>query len=325
MDRFVFIATLRFFIVSDHGHQMSPVSPNRLCLILNYLVHHGLCLRFGLYRKTADGTFQIQFRIPKDITYGGHTGRLSCYFWDENQDGCGYLDNIEVGGSTSLNDTEGPDIILYFSGQDDFITGGMVSEKPELIASIQDDSSGINITGEIGHKIMLTLDGSEQKDITSHFEYDEGSFLKGELLYPLTAIAEGEHNIFLKAWDNANNSTTQSLMFRVISEDELRLENVLNYPNPFDYTTGTHFTFQLNLDAEIEIKIFTVSGRLIKKLDGIWGEPGFNMVPEEGWDGRDDMGDELANGVYLYKVIAKAHTGEKELRKEVIGRAMIMR
>ncbi|MFC1501881.1 type IX secretion system sortase PorU [bacterium] len=273
----------------------------------------------------TDGTFQIQFRIPKDITYGGHTGRLSCYFWDENQDGCGYLDNIEVGGSTSLNDTEGPDIILYFSGQDDFITGGMVSEKPELIASIQDDSSGINITGEIGHKIMLTLDGSEQEDITSYFEYDEGSFLKGELLYPLTAIAEGEHNIFLKAWDNANNSTTQSLMFQVISEEELRLENVLNYPNPFDYTTGTHFTFQLNLDAEIEIKIFTVSGRLIKQLDGIWGEPGFNMVPEEGWDGRDDMGDELANGVYLYKVIAKAHTGEKELRKEVIGRAMIMR
>lgn len=265
------------------------------------------------------GRFDISFIVPKDITYGGHTGRLHCYLTDELTDGAGYSDNIEVGGSAVLADSDGPEITLFFLGQDDFVTGGMVSEDPDLVAVIEDGLSGINITGEIGHKIMLTIDEESKLDLTDHFQYDQGSYLKGQLVYRLSDIEEGEHALHLKAWDNANNSSTQSLIFRIVLESELRLEEVLNYPNPF--STSTHFTFKLSQDAAVEIRIYTVDGRLINTIDYSWGTPGFNMIP---WDGRDDVGDALANGVYLYKITAKAESEGKTLKKEVIGRLMVM-
>lgn len=270
--------------------------------------------------QVEGGRFEISFIVPKDISYGQHMGRLCCYFWNDEADGGGYRDGIEVGGSVDLVDTQGPEITLFFTGQENFITGGMVSQDPELAVTIDDDKSGINITGEIGHKIMLIVDGKEKVDVTEYFQYDEGSYLRGRLFYPLSSLEEGEHELILKVWDNANNSSTQSLVFRVVPGGELRIEEVLNYPNPF--SSSTHFTFQLNQDAEVEIKVFTVDGRLIRRIDGILGEAGFNMIL---WDGRDEEGDELANGVYLYKIIGRARVNGRDLKKEVIGRLMVMR
>ena len=67
------------------------------------------------------------------------------------------------------------------------------------------------------------------------------------------------------------------------------------------------------------IKIYTVSGRLIKILPNLPGDPGFNASP---WDGLDEDGDRLANGVYLYKILARGTGGQ---RKEQIGRLFVMR
>ncbi len=270
--------------------------------------------------QAENGDFQISFIMPKDIFYGGHTGRITCYYWNEEADGGGYWGDIEIGGSSDLEDARGPDISLYFEGREDFVTGGMISGKPKLVAGIVDNKSGINITGEIGHKIILTLDGEDKTDVTDYFHYDQGSYLQGKIHYPLSDIESGEHELNLKAWDNANNSSEQSILFRVTPQGKLLIEEVLNYPNPFH--SSTHFTFQLNLDADVTIKVFTVDGRLLRQFDSIMGEPGFNLIP---WDGRDDMGDELANGVYLYKIIARAHGEEEEMRTEVIGRCMVMR
>jgi hypothetical protein len=293
-----------------------------------YTTEHGTQISYSLpgnflFRGSAqieNGVFQIPFIVPKDISYGGNTARISCYYWSDTDDGAGYINNIPVGGSVALDDFQGPEITIYFTGRESFISGDMIPMDPELVVDIQDDKSGINITGEIGHKIMLTLDNENPVDITEYFNYNEGSYLKGSLTYPLSGVGEGMHHLSLKAWDNANNSNLLSVDFKVVPEDELRLEEVLNYPNPM--ASSTHFTFQLNQDAEVEIKLYTVSGRLIKRIDGIWGTPGFNMIP---WDGFDDQGDQLANGVYLYKVIAKTQLSGKEKKAEVIGRLMVMR
>ncbi len=269
--------------------------------------------------EVNQGRFEASFIVPKDISYGAHTARLSCYFSNDQTDGHGSKDSIEVGGSSELIDTKGPEITIYFKGHENFVTGEMINQDPELITRIRDDKSGINITGEIGHKIMLTVDGEQNNDVTEYFHYDEGSYLEGTLQYQLTGLELGEHQITLKAWDNANNSSTQSILFRIVPREEIRIERVFNYPNPF--STSTHFTFEINQDAEIEIKIYTTSGLLIKHIERVEAQPGFNMIH---WDGLDDMGDRLANGVYLYKIIAKAHIDGKRIRKEVLGRLMII-
>ncbi|MCI0699047.1 type IX secretion system sortase PorU [candidate division KSB1 bacterium] len=283
----------------------------------------------SLFRGEApvkNGAFTVQFFVPKDITYGGTTGRISLYFTDTTKfDGNGFRDNLPVGGTAgSIVDRVGPNINLGFTGVDNFQPGGVVGANPTLRVVLSDSLSGINITGEIGHKITLALDGQtdNKTDITDLFNYDSGSFTRGSVVYPLGDLAEGRHTVEIKAWDNLNNSNTAAVEFVVRAESRFSIdkETVMNYPNPF--RNRTTFTFVMGPgDAEVRIKIFTLSGRLIRTLEDV-GRSGFNQIE---WDGRDEDGDELANGVYLYKIIAiQRQTGEA-LRAEEIGKLVVAR
>ncbi|MBN1779725.1 type IX secretion system sortase PorU, partial [bacterium] len=166
------------------------------------------------------GGIDASFIVPKDIGYGGTRGRISIYAYGAGTDAAGYRNSIPVGGSSGIVDTEGPDIRIYFSEDPGFVTGGMVPSDPELVAEIGDRKTGINITGEIGHKMTLTLDDGAPEDVSAYFQYDEDSYLKGKLRYPLV-VDEGEHTLTLKAWDNANNSGTEQLVFYVVPRGEL--------------------------------------------------------------------------------------------------------
>jgi len=85
-----------------------------------------------------------------------------------------------------------------------------------------------------------------------------------------------------------------------------------NYPNPFQ--TRTWFVFETTKDVEeFKIMIYSASGRKIRTLDDTnifedkeMIESGYHEVS---WDGKDDFGDNIANGVYYYKMVAK--TNEK--------------
>jgi hypothetical protein len=271
--------------------------------------------------SVQNGAFTAQFFVPKDITYGGQTGRVNVYFWNDQTDGNGFRHQLPVGGTARpIVDQAGPRIDIGFAGAEDFRSGGIVGANAVLRIVIHDSLAGVNITGEIGHKITVAIDGrhDDKIDLTDLFNYDAGSYTRGTILYPLTNLAEGRHTVEIKAWDNLNNSNTATADFTIQPQDRLILREVLNYPNPF--RGRTTFTFELNLAAEIRIKVFTLSGRLIRSLEELNAARGFNMVE---WDGRDADGDELANGVYLYKIIAAAQ--ETSLRAEEIGKLVVQR
>lgn len=269
--------------------------------------------------KINNGQFDVPFIVPKDISYNTLTGRINGYFWNSSMDGSTNKSDIPIGGSVTSTDQEGPAIRIYFDGREDFITGDMVPENPVFIGEIEDPESGVNITGEIGHKIVLTLNDSSGIDITEQFQYDEGSYQKGKVRAALDNLSPGDYQATLKVWDNANNSSSQAVQFQVVPDEALHFDRVMNWPNPF--SKETYFTFVLNQQAEITVKIFTISGRLIQKLDGLYAEPGFNKIK---WNGRDWAGDLLANGVYLYKIEAKTHNGEKTVKSNIIERLMVL-
>jgi flagellar hook assembly protein FlgD len=109
------------------------------------------------------------------------------------------------------------------------------------------------------------------------------------------------------------------------SDLTLKVQNLVNYPNPFK--DDTQFTFELTQSAEAEIKIYTVAGRLIRTLRPGILPAGYNQVY---WDGKDADGDGLANGVYLYKITAKAakpgSSGTaSEITAKEFGRLVVMR
>jgi flagellar hook assembly protein FlgD len=70
---------------------------------------------------------------------------------------------------------------------------------------------------------------------------------------------------------------------------------------------------------EVQVQIFTVSGRLVKTINRYVQTEGFRSEGIE-WDGRDEFGDQLAKGVYVYRIKATTPDGLKgeELQKLVI-------
>jgi len=94
----------------------------------------------------------------------------------------------------------------------------------------------------------------------------------------------------------------------------------LNYPNPF--TTNTEFYFEHNqccTDLETQIQIFTISGRLVKTINKSIYTQGYRSEGIQ-WDGRDDYGDELGRGVYVYRLKVRTPNGEiaEKLEKLVL-------
>ncbi|MBN1756183.1 hypothetical protein JW877_08240 [bacterium] len=114
-----------------------------------------------------------------------------------------------------------------------------------------------------------------------------------------------------------SNENNNSALFEIIVKGGNPIQNLVNWPNPFqDYT---EFVYLLTVPAmDVTIKIYTESGRLIKTIKHASANFGYNYEP---WDGRDDDGDQIANGTYIYKIIVK--TSEKTY--EVNERAIRMR
>ena len=83
------------------------------------------------------------------------------------------------------------------------------------------------------------------------------------------------------------------------------IQNIFNIPNPFK--DATYFTFELRgtqVPEELLIKIYTVAGRLIKDISIPPSQLNIGLNKFY-WDGRDQDGDEVANGLYFYKIVYK--------------------
>ena len=131
--------------------------------------------------------------------------------------------------------------------------------------------------------------------------------------YQLSEIPEGLHYLQMICKDINGNEFSRELSFEV--KADFAIINVGNYPNPVKSLTidpintgRTRFTYVLTDDADdVTIKVYTVSGRLVKTFKGLSASIGYHEYPYSniGWDCRDEKGDILANGIYFYRVIAR--------------------
>jgi hypothetical protein len=271
----------------------------------------------------VNGKFDFEFVVPRDIGIPVGQGKVGFYSKQDNilDDKSGYSFDIQVGGinENAEEDNIGP-VINLFMNDENFVSGGITNEQPALIARLQ-DSNGINTASGIGHDITAILDGDETNPFTlnDYYQANVDDFQNGRLSYPFRDLEPGIHTLTVKAWDVYNNSSTSQIEFNVRDKDEeLVITNVLNYPNPFiDYT---EFWFNHNSSdvLDVSVQIFTVSGKLVRTLNGQTsggGKVTSSLSKDIIWDGRDDFGDKIGKGVYVYKLKVRSERLNKQVEK----------
>lgn len=264
--------------------------------------------------SVRQGRFEVEFVVPLDVSYEDGKGKISLYVENGKEDGGGCYGEIYPGGASPLaiSDETPPELDIYLN-DDKFVDGGMVGPDPLLIAEVYDEN-GLNTAGSgIGHDLTATLDGRQDKVIVLNEFYQarQDSYQEGEIRYDFSELEEGPHELAVKVWDVANNSAEAVTTFVVADNAQIALGHVLNYPNPF--TTRTQFFIEHNLNGRplrVQVKIFTVSGRLVKTLEDSFFSDG-NLYCDMEWDGLDEYGDALGRGVYVYQVqLRDESTGE---------------
>jgi len=212
-----------------------------------------------------------------------------------------------------VHDSTPPEIILSVDGKvvgKDFFNFDFSSSSPEIEAEIS-DSQGVNVD-----EIELKINGDKIDDFQKIYNGENPELIN--ILYQPEDFNDGEYEFLISAEDMSfeRNLSLAKVLFWV--ESKIKLKKVMNYPNPFEKTT--HITYLLSRKAEnAKIKIFTLSGKLIKIIEDAPTDQNFNSIS---WDGKDQDGDEIPNGVYIYKVIVQ---GFKKDKDEVIQKLVKMK
>ncbi len=253
----------------------------------------------------SNGSLSPQFRVPKDITYSKNNAKLRFNISDGSyNEALGAVADIPLTLGTPSTDTEGP--IITFETQDGrMLRSGDHIPIDEILVIRLSDPLGINLTGEKGHELMIVDPVTESKtNAVDQFIYDTNSLNTGRIQFPIDS-EDDAISLGISAWDNANNPTEIQIELFLLKSKKLDLLHVLNFPNPF--ANDTQFTFEVTASASVSIDVYTLEGRRIKSFYPEQFALGYHRIP---WDGRDEFGNRLANGVYLYKMTAE-NDGQK--------------
>jgi hypothetical protein len=255
--------------------------------------------------EVKNGSFSFSFIVPKDIAYKYGVGKISYYARSAETDANGYDEQIQVGGynNEAPPDDEGPQLVLYLNDRN-FRSGGITNQTPVLLADVS-DSSGVNTVGNgIGHDITAVLDNktSTPMILNDYYVSDLNTFKSGEISYPISLLSDGPHQITMKVWDVYNNSTEATIDFIVVSSADFAFQHLLNYPNPMqDQTTFSWETNQVDKPMDVEIRIFTLNGRMVKLIKETIYSQGYRAAAIH-WDGTQDDGRKISSGLYVYQV-----------------------
>ena len=260
--------------------------------------------------SVTNGQFEFSFVVPRDIRVPLANGRISFYAKKNNQleNETGFDSSIKIGGinENAIADNINPRVKLYMNDET-FVSGGITNDSPFLVAILEDEN-GINTASGIGHDIVAILDGDVSNPfvLNDYYQTKLDDFTNGNLRFPLRKLTPGLHTITFKAWDVYNNPVTAEIQFIVAGDDTITLSNVLNYPNPFVNYTEFWFTHNRPYEPlEVQVQVMTITGKIVWTKNQIITTEGF-LSREISWNGKDDFGDSIGKGVYVYKLTVRS-------------------
>lgn len=194
------------------------------------------------------------------------------------------------------------------------LNNDIVSAKPAILIKLKDEAKWQLLNDTSLMKVQVKFPG-ETSARNYAFNNDTLRFTPAAGAADNTAsinfnphfAEDGVYELIVSGKDKSGNEagkTQYRVAFEVINKP--MISNLLNYPNPF--TTSTAFVFTLTgsqIPPEFKIQVLTVTGKVVREITREELGPlriGRNIT-EYKWDGTDQYGQKLANGVYLYRVV----------------------
>ena len=242
-----------------------------------------------------------------------------------------------------MRDETNPAVDVTFDGVN-ILDGDIVSPTPLIALELRDNNRYLFKTDTLGIEVKLgtICDLCELERI--NFSNPNVTFTPASensnyrVQFKPEGLADGMYSLQVEATDASGNQSgigPYTITFEVINESTVT--NFYPYPNPF--STSTRFVFTLTgteVPDQVTIQIFTVAGRVVREItqDELGPIRIGNNITDYAWDGRDEFGDQLANGTYLYRVKLKANghelggrstKGDKGFNKQGFGKLVILR
>ncbi len=257
-----------------------------------------------------------------------------------------HYNNIAIKNFYVKPDRINPLLNVTFDGLH-IMDGDIVSATPEILIKINDENRYLRMDNPELVSIYLSKKGApEEHKVEIHDSLSNQQLFWtpsnlpeniAEMLYTPQKLDDGIYTLRVQATDASKNESGEEdfrVTFEVINKSTI--SEILNYPNPF--SSSTQFVFTLTgaeVPDEVLIQIMTVTGKIVKEinLSEVSNLRIGRNITDYTWDGRDEFGDLLANGVYLYRVIVRNKGEEVDTRdtdasrffKNGIGKMYIMR
>jgi hypothetical protein len=281
--------------------------------------------RIGVNGDTLRTPIVVPIDASQSQSVGRGAGEVRVYVdaCPQGLDGLGWAPLfLDVQGAQPVEPESdgGPDIEIAFNP-----SAGAVPPNSQLTIRME-DKSGINIVGNTpSNYVFMRLDEVTTVVLNDLFAYEAGSATAGRVDYPVAGLSEGPHVLRVVASDNYLNRSEVEVPFTVVVPGGMAIRSPGLYPNPFAPAEGqaTVIAFDLPEPSDVQIRLYTVNGRLIREEFTGLSSPVGAGPSQIYWDGRDAEGDLVANGVYLCSISARGlASGE---RAEVVLRSVVRR
>lgn len=255
--------------------------------------------------SVTNGKFEVQFVMPKNISYQFEEGSITYYAYDPilEIDAAGGFNQFLIGGSSDASgiDNTPPEISLTID-RPGFVSGRSVTRSDTLLAQIFDES-GINTSGlGLNRDITLTVNDTTY-EINELYQASLDSYQNGEIRFPLSSFDPGNYTAQLNLFDLHNNPANATVEFKVTNQPELPLTDVILYPNP----AVDRFSVQLsheraNETLDIRMDLLAVDGKCIMTKEWVRTDfDGFTQPFSVDLDART-----IQNGIYLCNLQVKS-------------------
>jgi hypothetical protein len=282
------------------------------------------------YKKLQAGEYFIAAGSFNTIGYAGNNSLWIEVNPRKDQPEQYHFNNLAAVYFKVHRDITNPILDVTFDGRH-ILDGDIVSAKPHIVIKLKDENKFIALNDTNKYRVFLTDPSGVQRKLA--FESAPGiSTDRNKMKYTPAVLPDNSFTIEYNPWfevdgiykldvqasDESGNLSGQynyRISFEVINQSTIT--EVINYPNPF--STSTRFVFTLTgseIPTQMKIQIMTVSGKIVREIfqDEIGPVYIGRNITQFAWDGTDQYGDRLANGVYLYRVITQLHGQDVEKR-----------